>query len=339
MTNRRRILRELAAFLAGSPLLLAQQDPFRPNTRVPALKELTTAFDFEPVFHAKVSREAYDYTALGMDGEFTLRRNREAFEWVSIVPKRMVDVRTGDTATEILGTQLAFPIFVAPTAGHAQLHTRGELATHEGATAASATPMIVSNNASFPMDKIAAAAKGPLWFQLYPRQQIDASRQLVETAQEAGSQAIVVTIDQQSPYYERQIRNRHLTASSTTARRPSAGSSTATPIGKMYRIADTRLWYNWDYIEQLKPFVKVPLVIKGVLTAEDAKACVNHGVNGIIVSNHGGRSLDYDPSTLEVLPEIVEAVNGCIPVLIDGGFRRGSDVFKALALGAKAVCL
>src|SRR4051794_4302759 len=108
--NRRRALRDLATFLAGSPLLFSQQDPFRGGPRTPALNELVTAFDFEPVFHAKVSRAAYDYTGLGMDGEFTLHRNREAFEWVSIVPKRIVDVSTIDTAAEVLGTKLAFPI-------------------------------------------------------------------------------------------------------------------------------------------------------------------------------------------------------------------------------------
>jgi isopentenyl diphosphate isomerase/L-lactate dehydrogenase-like FMN-dependent dehydrogenase len=229
---------------------------------------------------------------------------------------------------------MRFPILIAPTAGHTQMHPQGELATYQGCTAAAGTTMIVSNNSSFPMAKIAASAKGTLWFQLYPRQQVDASREIVEKAQEAGSRAIVVTIDQQAPFYERQTHDRHLAPIRRVSQR-------ASPVeaANLYRISDTRLWYNWGLIDEIRPYIRVPLLIKGVLTAEDAKLCVEHGVNGIIVSNHGGRALDYSPSTLEVLPEIVDAVGGRIPVLVDSGFRRGSDVFKALALGAHAVCL
>lgn len=335
--TRRRALCGLAGFLAGSPRLRGQQDPFRDHSRVPGIDELVTAFDFEPVAYAKISREAYDYTAQGVDGEFTLRRNREAFNWVSIVPKAVVDVGSIQTATEIFGTKLAFPIMVAPSAGHGQLHPQGELAMYQGSTAASETPMIVSNNASFPMDKIAAASKGPLWFQLYPRQQVDASRELVESAQSAGARAIVITVDQQSSYYERQLHDRRLAGSGTGARRTSTRGN---PTGQNpYRIADTRLWYDWTFIDQIRPFVKVPLLIKGIVTPEDAKLCMEHGLDGVVVSNHGGRSLDYGPATLEVLPEIVDIVAGRIPIIVDSGFRRGSDVFKALAIGAKAICL
>lgn len=336
--TRRHALCGLAGFLAGSPHLAAQQDPFRDHSRVPALEELVTAFDFEPVAYAKLPREAYDYTAQGVEGEFTLRRNREAFDWVSIVPKGVVDVSSVQTAIEVLGTKLAFPIMIAPTAGHAQLHPQGELATYQGSTAASETPMIVSNNTSFPMDKIAAAAKGSLWFQLYPRQQVDVSLEIIENAQAAGARAIVVTVDQQAAYHERQLHNRRLATAAAAARRTSTRGQ-PTEQSNPYRIVDNRLWYNWGFIDQIRPAVKVPLLIKGVLTPEAAKACVEHGVSGLIVSNHGGRSLDYSPATLEVLPEIVDAVAGRLPVLIDSGFRRGSDVFKALALGAKAVCL
>ena len=334
--SRRDALCGLAGFLAGSPRLAGQQDRFRDHSRVPGIDELVTAFDFEPVAYAKLPREAYDYTAQGVDGEFTLRRNREAFDWVSIVPKSVVDVSSIQTSTEELGPKLAFPIMVAQSAGQGQLHPQGELAMHQGSTAASETPMIVSNNASFPMEKIGAAAKGPLWFQLYPRQQVEASREIVETAQAAGARAIVITVDQQSSYYERQLHNRRLAASSAAARRARTGPPAPT---NPYRIADTRLWYDWTFVDQIRPFVKVPMLIKGIVTPDDAKLCVEHGLDGVVVSNHGGRSLDYGPATLEVLPEIVDIVAGRIPVVVDSGFRRGSDVFKALAIGAKAVCL
>lgn len=331
---RRAVLRGLAGFLAGSPLLSSQLDPVREHGRIPSIEELRTAFDFEPVAYAKLPRDAYDYTAQGVESEFTLRRNRQAFDWVSIVPKSVVDVSRIQTNTEVLGTPMAFPIMIAPSAGHSQLHREGELATYEGSAAAANTPLVVSHNASFPINKIAAAAKGPLWFQLYPSQQLKTSADRVERAQEAGSRAVVITVDQQSPFYERQAHNRHLSAP-----KPAPAKTATGAVAKTYGISDNRLWYDWTFIDGIRPYVKTPMLIKGIVTAEDARLCVEHGMDGIVVSNHGGRSLDYGPSTLEVLPEIVDVVAGRIPVLVDSGFRRGSDVFKALAMGANAVCL
>lgn len=332
--TRRAALTSLAAFFVGLRHASAQQDPFRAHPRVPAIDELVNSFDFEAVAHAKLPREAYHYTAQGVESEFTLRRNREAFDWVNIVPQSVSDGRSVRTETQVLGTKMAFPILIAPTAGHSQLHPQGELATFEGCTAAR-TPLIVSNNSSFSIDKIAAAADGgTLWFQLYPSRQLKISRDHVERAQAAGARAIVVTVDQQAAFYERQAHNRYLSIPRTVPSPPSANKPP-----NPYRVSDTRLWYDWKFIEQIRPFIKVPVVVKGILTPEDAKLCVEHGMDGVVVSNHGGRSLDYAPSTLEVLPEIVDAVRGRIPVTIDGGFRRGSDIFKALALGAKAVCV
>jgi len=195
--TRRNAVRSVAGFLAGSPLLRAQQDPFRDHSRVPGMDELLTAFDFEAVAYAKLPREAYDYTSYGAAGEFTLRRNREAFDWVELVPKAVVDVGSVETDIDVLGTKMPFPILVAPSAAHLALHPEGEAATHQGTTAAN-TPMIISYVASLPVDKIAAAAKGPLWYQLYPRQEIEENREPLEKAQLEGCQAIVVTIDQQA---------------------------------------------------------------------------------------------------------------------------------------------
>jgi 4-hydroxymandelate oxidase len=342
--TRRRALQGLAAFLASSPLLDSQQDPFRDHSRVPALNELLTSFDFEPVFFAKEPRAIYDYTSYGAESEFTLRRNRQAFDWVELAPRGVVDVSSVNAATEILGTKMAFPIMCSPTSGHALLHPDGEAGTHKGATAASNTPMIVSNAASLPIDKIAEAAPGPLWFQLYPREDLDASREILDRAQAAGCQAVAMTVDQQAAFYERPLHDRHLGGNlspsvSVAAGRTGRGRGRIPPPRNPYRVPEYRLWYSWKYVDQIRPFLKVPLLAKGILTAEDARLCIEHGMNGIIVSNHGGRSMDYGPSTLETLPEIVDAVQGRIPVLIDGGFRRGSDILKALALGAKAVCL
>ena len=329
-TTRRKLLAGAGGVLAGSSLLRAQQYPLRDNTRVPAMDELSTVMEFEAVAFAKLPREAYTYTAYGSEGEFTLRRNRQAFDWVELIPKGVMDVSSIDTASELLGTPMAFPIMAAPSSGHAELHRDGELATHQGATAAGNTPMIVSNNASFPMDKIAAAAKGPLWFQLYPRQDLNATRALLDTALAAGSKAVVMTVDQQASYYERPIHNRHLAPP-----RPVRGGAPANP----YRVPESRLWYDWKYADSVRALLKVPMIAKGILTADDARLCVEHGFDAVYVSNHGGRSLDYDPSTLEVLPEIVDAVRGRVPVLFDSGICSGTDILKALALGAKAVCI
>jgi len=336
--SRRRSFRQMASFLAGSPLLLAQQDPFRDHSRVPGLNELLNAFDFEAVAYARLPRAAYDYTAYGADSEFTLRRNREAFDWVELSPGKAVKPSAIRTATEILGTKMDFPILASPSSGHGALHVDGELATHRGTTAASNTPMIVSNASSFPFEKIAAAATGPVWFQLYPKQDINEDRDVLERVQAAGCKAVVVTIDQQistAPYertqHDRNISGRGATQTATGARRP--------PARGPYGLTEARLWYEWRFFDQIRPFVKVPLLAKGILTGDDAKKCLEHGCDGVYVSNHGGRSMDYGPSTLEQLPEIVDAVRGRAPILFDSGIRRGTDILKALALGANAVCL
>ena len=329
--SRRRAFQGVAAFLAGSPLLRGQQDPFRDHSRVPALDELKTAFDFEPVLYAKVSRYNYDYTAYGTDGEFTLRRNRQAFDWVDLIPNRVSEVIGIQTSTEVLGTRMDFPILISPSAGHSMLHPEGELATSQGAAAASNTPFIVSHVSSIPFEKIAASAKSPLWFQLYPRLAPEDNREVLDRVQTAGAKAIVVTIDQQADVHERALHDRHLGG------RPAPRRSN--PPKNPYRVAENRLFYHWRIFDEIRPMVKVPLLAKGILTAEDAKLCLEHGLDGIYVSNHGGRALDYSPSTLEVLPEIVDAVGSKVPILFDSGVRRGADILKALALGAKAVCL
>ncbi len=333
--SRRNAFHAMAAFLAGSPLLRAQQDPFRDHSRVPGLDELLTVFDFEPVAFAKLPRQVYDYCAYGADGEFTLRRNREAFDWVDLVPRGVVDVSSVSTSTEVLGTKLRFPIMVAPTASHGALHPEGEAATQAGCTAAADTTLISSQGATVPIDKIAAAGKGPIWFQLYAQREPAKNWPVLEQAQQAGCRAVVVTVDQQVPKFERALHYRNLLGrggGGATRRISTAGPS-------QYRLDENRLWYDWKFFEDIRRFVKVPVLVKGVVTAEDARLCIEHGFDGVYVSNHGGRSVDYEASGLEVLPEIVDAVKGRVPILVDGGFRRGSDILKGLALGAAAVCI
>ena len=330
--SRRKALAGLAGFLAGAKGAHAQQDKFRDHSRIPGLSEMRDVFDFEAAAYERLDRATYNYTARGGGSEFTTRRNREAFDWVSIVPRAIGDPGPPETDASVLGTPMAFPIMLAPSAAHEVLHPDKEAATYAGCKAASETPMIVSHVASMPFADIAKADGGPLWFQLYPREELEQNREPVESAQAAGAGAIVVTIDQQASFYDRGYHDRNL---SLRPRRPPRYTGNAA----RYRFTSGRMWYEWKLFEGLRTMVRVPMLAKGILTAEDALLAVEHGLDGIIVSNHGGRTLDYTPSSLEVLPEIVEAVAGRMPVLIDSGFRRGSDILKAIALGASAICL
>jgi isopentenyl diphosphate isomerase/L-lactate dehydrogenase-like FMN-dependent dehydrogenase len=339
--SRRKALKGLAGFLAASPLLRAQQDPFRDHSRVPGIDELLTTFDFEAVAFAKLPSQTYHYTAHGTESEYTLRRNREAFEWVELVPRVVANVSSIDASTEVLGTRMKFPLMIAPSSGHGALHPDGEVGTHRGASAASDTPMILSFGASFRGEEVMKAGSAPIWSQLYGREKFEENLPLVENVQAAGFTAIVLTVDQTAAYYERVQHMQHLSGRGNRGGRSprSRRGAEAEETGNPYHIRFDRLWYNWPFVEKIRPYIKVPFLAKGILTPEDARICVESGLEGIIVSNHGGRSMDYGSSTLEVLAEIVDAVAGRIPVLVDSGFRRGSDVLKALALGAKAVCL
>jgi 4-hydroxymandelate oxidase len=340
--SRREALLSLAGMLAGSSALHAQLDPrpLRDHRRVPGLDEMLSAFDFEPICFANMTLRNYDYMAHGGDSEFTLRRNREAFEWVELVTRPGVSADAVDASTEVLGITMKYPIFIAPSTRQRDCHPDGDAGMYQGATAAG-TPMIVASGSSVPIQRVAEAANGPRWSQFYPIENLTAAREQLELFQSHGARAIVVTVDQQASNYERDLHNRNLGA----APRPTGGRGgppnrrAATRGPAQYGADPRRFWYSWKYLDEIRPLVKGHMLVKGIVTGEDAKICVEKGIDGIIVSNHGGRGLDYEPSTLEVLPEIVDAVGGRIPVLVDSGFRRGGDLVKAIALGAKAVCL
>jgi 4-hydroxymandelate oxidase len=367
--SRRRALGSLATMLAGSPLLHAQLDPhgvLAGHKRVPGIDEMVTAFDFEPICFANIPLERFDYMQHGDGSEFNLRRDRQAFDWVDVVPGKAIDVSNVDLSTELLGIKLTHPIFVAPSSGQGALHPDGEMGMYRGATAAH-TIMAVANGPSIPHARIAASATGPRFNQFYPVPDLDMSRETLDQFQDLGAKAIIVTVDNTANLFERDLHNRNLGGVVRTAGRgrgpvvdpeggapargrggrgaargsgaaPPANPATPTfPDVSKYRVSNRRLWYNWRYIDELRKMITLPMFIKGIVSPEDAELCIQHGANGIIVSNHGGRSMDYGPSTLEVLPEIVAVVRGRVPVVVDSGFRRGSDVFKALALGANAV--
>ncbi len=365
--SRRKALASFAAVFAASPLLKAQIDPHSliGHKRTPRLEELVDAFDFEALCYRNMTLEPYDYMAHGDGSEWNLRRNRQVFDWVDIVQGKSVDPKTVDMSSTILGVPMKFPIFTAPSSGQGALHPDGEIGMYRGATAANALAAFASGT-TVPHQKIAPAATGPRWQQFYPIPDLGGSAKQLQTFQDLGAKAIIITVDQQASVYERDLHDRHLGGvvqtggggrgggGNAAAAAAAAALASGAPIPTMgtgepgigtfsqftkYRISNRRLWYSWDYIDEVRKVIKVPVILKGIVTAEDAEICVKEGVDGIIVSNHGGRSMDYGPSTLEVLPEIVAVVNGKFPVMIDSGFRRGSDVFKALALGASAVSL
>ena len=352
--TRRTALRSLVtSFVAGTPLLRGQQDPFRDHSRVPAMKELVNAFDFRGGRVREVTRGMRMTTQL-LEWKTSSRSDvtgRYHLEWVELIPKGIVDANSVVTATEVLGTPMAYPIMIAPTASHLSLHPEGELGTHKGATAASNTPFIISNNASLPVDKIAKAAAGPIWFQLYPKETLADNQQLIDVAQDNGCKAIVLTYDgaagsSATGPRERALHDRHLESNRLEQDASNGGDKSRIAVEtrrtrrpRKYGLTGSGAGLDWKWVDSVRAVTKVPFLTKGILTGEDAAACVEHGVNGIVVSNHGGRAMDYGPATLEVLAEVVDGTKGRIPVLVDGGFRRGTDVLKALALGAKAVCL
>ena len=349
LTNprRRNALVRLAGLMAASPIASAMAEgdprPLREHRRALSLGEMQTSFDFEPVFFGNVLLPVYDYTAHGDGSEFTLQRNRQAFDWVNILPGRAaIPVSQVDLSSEFLGVAMKFPIMVAPTAAMVPLHPDGEIGMFKAAAAASNTPMILSINTSTPVAKVAPAAPGgTLWGQFYPIENRATTQRSMDTYQNAGCNGIIVTVDQQASYYERTQQDRNFGGRvRAIGLGAGAGGGAEAPTGAArYRINGGRLWYTWQYIDDMRKMVKGKLVIKGILDPEDAKLAIAHGADAIIVSNHGGRSMDYGPSTLEVLPEIAAAVNGRIPILFDSGVRRGADIFKALALGANAVMI
>ena len=336
--SRRAALKQLAAFVASSPLVRGQLDlPYTPE-RFPSVEELVNVFEFEPVCKARVARQAYDFVAGGVDNEWTLRRNREAFDKILLRPRMLVNTSKLDLSLTLFGDKIAFPILIAPTAGHGLLHADGELATARAAAKVQ-TVLVLSTNSSQPMEKVAETTSFPKWFQLYPGPDLPSTFERVERAVAAGFKAIVVTVD--APYHshrERLLRNRMAVQVPSGVQRRRRAPDEPPPQPHPYGLSPTLAHQlEWGFIDQLKEQLKVPLLVKGILTAEDAELAVRHGADGIVVSNHGGRYLEYAPATIEVLPEIISAVGGKTTVLVDSGFRRGTDVLKALAMGARAV--
>jgi 4-hydroxymandelate oxidase len=303
-----------------------------------------TVADYRSLARARLDDRVWDYVEGGGDGERTLADCAAAFDGFRLRPRVLVDVSHVDCATTVLGTALAAPLGVAPTAYHRLVHPDGELATAAGAGAAGAL-FVVSIFASQSIEDIAKAATGPLWLQLYWLRRRDVLAELAGRAEAAGYRALVLTVD--APRLGKRLRDMRNgfaidPAVSAVNLDPDlmaltyGGRSGSSAIAE-HALATFDPAVTWADLAWLRSVTRLPILLKGVLTAEDARLAIEHGAAGVVVSNHGGRQLDGAVPGLHALPEIVAAVAGTGAVLFDGGVRRGTDVFTALALGADAV--
>jgi len=307
------------------------------------LERAVSIFDLEKLAAAALDPVSLGYYASGAEDELALARNREAFAQLRLAGKVLVDVSERDPSTKVLGHDLALPIVVGPTAFHRLANERGELATREAAATAG-TAMVLSTLSNTPVEEVAAAASGPLWFQLYVYRDRDISRRLIERVEAAGCTALFLTVD--APVIgkrERDVVHRfalpdHLTIANMLPEGHGELPSGPRDSGLSTYFAsliDPAL--SWADVDWLMSITELPIVIKGITRADDAARARDAGCAGIVVSNHGGRQLDAAPATLDALGPIADEVGGDIELFIDGGIRRGSDAIKAIALGATAV--
>ncbi len=302
-------------------------------------------FDFEALAKEKLPAMVYDYYASGAEDEITVHDNHAAYSRIRLKFRVLVDVSRRDLSTTVLGQQISMPLLIAPTAFQCMAHPEGEVATARAAGAAG-TIMILSTLSNSAVEDVANAANGSVWFQLYVYKDRGVTKNLLQRVRAAGCKAIVLTVD--APILgrrERDIRNRFELPSNLSVKNLMPVGLEQLPKGAedsglaayIESVIDPSL--TWKDVDWLCSITDLPVLIKGLVHPEDALRALEHGASGIIVSNHGGRQLDTSLASIEALPEIVEAIGGKIDVLIDGGVRRGTDVLKAIALGAKAVSI
>jgi 4-hydroxymandelate oxidase len=358
--NRRRFLQ----FLAASPLLAAGAGPAIAETLLPkpkapdpltwgpmdpadlikTPKDAINVFDFEPVCRQNVPPAHFGYMAAGIDDEVTLRANRQDFQKFLLRPRRLVDVSKVNMKTDILGVTYDSPIMICPVGGQRSFHPDGEIGVAKAAKAGNHL-QILSTVASNSVEDVTAARGQPIWQQLYATNKWEIAEAVVKRAEKAGCHAVAVTVDRSGG------RNQEtLFRLRRTDTRECSGCHDRSSVQATYR---TRPMYSnldmsglkniqssamtWDFFKRLRDVTKMKIVIKGILVPEDAVIAADNGIDAIIVSNHGGRADDAGLSTIDALPDIVEAVKGRMPILVDSGFRRGTDVVKALCMGATAV--
>ena len=353
--------RRFLQFLAASPVASAAWAQFAPKQRLPdpipwaalepdklikSPKEAINVFDFEPVARQNVPPAHFGYMASGIDDEVTLRANREGFLKFQLRPRRLVDVEKVDMSTEILGTRYPTPIVIAPVGGHRMFHPDGELAVARAAKAGGHL-MILSTVTTTAVEEVAAARAAPVWYQLYATNKWEVAKAFVTRAEKAGCPAVAVTVDRVGGRNQETLfRLRRTDTRDCSGCHDRSSLQASLTRRAMYQGVDVSGLRNtqssnmtWDFLKRLRDTTKMKIVIKGILAWEDAVIAADNGIDAIIVSNHGARGEDSGRSTIDALPEIVEAVRGRMPIIVDSGFRRGSDIVKALCIGANAVCV
>lgn len=371
--------REFLRYLAGSPLLLAAgcwerresgeltagsgtgRDPDAdlerfgfngfPRKLVEAPEDAVDVFDFRAVAEANLPPAHYGYIATGVDGEGTLAANRAAFERVGIRSRRLVDVSDPEMSVSLFGRDWTSPIGIAPCGSQKAFHPEGEVAVARAAREVDHLQLLSTVTTSG-VEEVNEARGEPVWYQLYPTTSFDVTKQLVARAEAAGCPAVVLTVDLPAG------SNRITTALSarldarecTICHRPGFanyvsrksmfdGIAVEDATGRSRFAGLNQPALTWDVVKRLRDATSMRVLLKGIVTAEDAALCLEHGVDGIVVSNHGGRAEESGIGTLDSLPEVVETIGGRIPVILDSGIRRGVDIFKAIALGADAVLI
>jgi len=348
MSNRRAFLK----FVATSPLLASVPsiaEAFQQNNLDQAADALDV-FDFEAAARRVVPQAHWGYLMTGVDGEETLKANRDGFSRYQLRTRRFVDVSRLDMSIELFGMKFNSPVVLCPVGSQKAFNREGEVGSAKAAQA-KGNLQILSTQTSSPVEDVLKARGAPIWFQLYTTDNFEVTTKLVKRAEAAGCAAVAVTVDLPAG------RNTETMSRAQRADTRACGSCHEDATGNLANprvgggtnankpmfagintqgLGLTSPSLTWDFIKRLRDVTKMKVVIKGLETREDAAQAIDHGADGIIVSNHGGRATETGRGTIECLPEVVQAVRGRIPVLVDGGFRRGTDVFKALALGATA---
>ena len=348
-SSRLRDRRAFLKFLAGSPYIAALGgvsaaafDTERASDVIGDPKDALDVMDFEDAARRKVPPGHWAYIASGVDDDLTIKANRAGFQHVQLRPRRLFDATKVDMRTQLWGATYNSPIFTCPTGGEKSFHADGELAVAR-ATKARGTAQALSTATSTGVEDVCKAHGQPVWYQLYATSSWAATEKIVRRVEAAGCPVIALTVDnttgRNSETYKR-TRPKDLAQCAVChgpGEPPGPGGRPMYDGIDMHGVSGQNPAMDWDFLDRLRKLVTVKLMIKGIDTREDARLALDHGLDGVWVSNHGGRATETLRSTIEALPEVVAEVGGRIPVFVDGGFRRGTDVFKALALGATAV--
>jgi isopentenyl diphosphate isomerase/L-lactate dehydrogenase-like FMN-dependent dehydrogenase len=359
-TEREQQRRLLLKWLSASPLLtlpgslqvFAEDYAKRPDPMVwPATvtdlianaKDAVNVFDFEPVAYKNVPPAHFGYMASGIDDEVTLRANRQAFLKFQLRPRRLRDVSKVDMSVNLFGTRWETPIIMGPTGANRAYHPDGELGVARAARAKGHLNVLASA-AGTSIEDAMAARQDVVWFQLYATASLEVAKQAARRVERAGCPVMEITVDRNGGRnQETYFRMRRLDTRTCAACHPMGpGAAVARPIYDgidMSKVSLLSSNMTWDFIKSMRDTTKMKLIVKGILTAEDAELCLKYGVDAIHVSNHGGRSEDNGRGSIECLPEVARVAKGKVPILFDSGVRRGTDILKALAMGASAVCI